>query len=951
MTKEIMELHENRAKEQLYHKFWHNIPERLSKGVEHFFYRLGMRVAQNPYNWLLGCSIVILLCLSGLFRFRQEKNPVKLWSSPDSDFALDTEWLMSHIKEGLRIQTFILTGDNVLEQEALIRLNEITKQIISIQTPIEKISWTDVCMKIPSIAGYTHRTKREDPLSGDDFFDDDVTSRINQTSFEPAIHADIKFYCDVINSLPKTCLMFSILDIWNFDSAKIKQDSTEEIIKKINTIKLSPTLGHSMNFSELLGGITLDEKGRIIAATAIKTQLMVHIKYLDVDMDKSGNNAGTADWATFEVLTWESAFLEFTKKLSNKLQNERNNNSLEFYYEAGRSYGDLSGTTMFQDIDKLSLGVSLMFLYVLAILSKYNWVELRFLLTSVGLFCVGTAFLLAVGICSLIGIPYGPIHTSLPFLLLGLGVDDIFVFHAYWKQLHTDELMLSKSLTERIGLTLGRSGSAITITSFTDIVAFLIGATTVLPSLRSFCIYAAMGILITYLFQITFFIAYFTIDSRRIEQKRNGILPCIVHENFTPKISDPSNAFSWKFIHVLYHRAILTTPGKIIIIIITLIMISISIAGSIHLKQGFDPALLVPKGSYLDQFTIINDQKYSDQGYEAFVLMGDNIDYSSEFSKIISLTERLENASFIQNIEPWPIKFAKFVSTFYNIDLKTTKITDDNFHHYLSKFLVSGTGGKYQRNFLFNETFTCGKNAPRIIATTIDFKYKRFGSPSQWIPAMDDSKQLVSEAKIEGYATVWSVIFGPWTSDKMITQEVSRNLLLALICVMSTTAVLIAEVQTCIWILLSVLLTLLNVCGFMTFWGQPINMISSISLQLAIGLSVDYAAHVAHAFLHTELRKDDDDAPRTTRALIAVRHIGAAVAYGAGSTLFAVIMLGFSKSYVFIAFFRIFLLMILLGLWHGLIVLPVVLSIIGPPSLRVAEQPQPMSVSVVDDED
>lgn len=94
---------------------------------------------------------------------------------------------------------------------------------------------------------------------------------------------------------------------------------------------------------------------------------------------------------------------------------------------------------------------------------------------------------------------------------------------------------------------------------------------------------------------------------------------------------------------------------------------------------------------------------------------------------------------------------------------------------------------------------------------------------------MDDSKQLVSEAKIKGYATVWSKIFGPWTSDKMIIQEVSRNLLLALICVMSTTAVLIVEVQTCFWILLCVLLTLLNVCGFMAFWGQPIDMISSIS--------------------------------------------------------------------------------------------------------------------------
>lgn len=121
-------------------------------------------------------------------------------------------------------------------------------------------------------------------------------------------------------------------------------------------------------------------------------------------------------------------------------------------------------------------------------------------------------------------------------------------------------------------------------------------------------------------------------------------------------------------------------------------------------------------------------------------------------------------------------------------------------------------------------------------------------------------------------------------------------------------------------------------------------------LQLAIGLSVDYAAHVAHAFLHTESRKNDA-APRTTRALISVRHIGAAVAYGAGSTLIAVLMLAFSSSYIFISFFRIFFLVILFGLWHGLIMLPVVLSIIGPPSLHVTQQRQPMSVAVVDDED
>ena len=50
----------------------------------------------------------------------------------------------------------------------------------------------------------------------------------------------------------------------------------------------------------------------------------------------------------------------------------------------------------------------------------------------------------------------------------------------------------------------------------TDIIVFAIGGTTVLPSLGSYSLYAAMGILCTYLFQITFFVACLTLDTKRI---------------------------------------------------------------------------------------------------------------------------------------------------------------------------------------------------------------------------------------------------------------------------------------------------------------------------------------------------------------------------------------------------------------------------------------------------
>lgn len=59
---------------------------------------------------------------------------------------------------------------------------------------------------------------------------------------------------------------------------------------------------------------------------------------------------------------------------------------------------------------------------------------------------------------------------------------------------------------ERVAVTfataLSHAGVSITITSFTDFVAFLIGSTTALPALSSFCVYAAVGILCVFGLQV-----------------------------------------------------------------------------------------------------------------------------------------------------------------------------------------------------------------------------------------------------------------------------------------------------------------------------------------------------------------------------------------------------------------------------------------------------------------
>ena len=48
-------------------------------------------------------------------------------------------------------------------------------------------------------------------------------------------------------------------------------------------------------------------------------------------------------------------------------------------------------------------------------------------LAAIGITSSGFAFFVSMGLCSLFGLDYGPMHSIIPCLLVGLGVDDMFV--------------------------------------------------------------------------------------------------------------------------------------------------------------------------------------------------------------------------------------------------------------------------------------------------------------------------------------------------------------------------------------------------------------------------------------------------------------------------------------------------------------------------------------------
>ena len=80
-----------------------------------------------------------------------------------------------------------------------------------------------------------------------------------------------------------------------------------------------------------------------------------------------------------------------------------------------------------QDAGLLVLGYFIVFAYILLMLGKFNMIEQKIYLSVGGILGVVMGIIISYGLCSAMGFFYSAAHTVMPFLLLGIGIDDIFV--------------------------------------------------------------------------------------------------------------------------------------------------------------------------------------------------------------------------------------------------------------------------------------------------------------------------------------------------------------------------------------------------------------------------------------------------------------------------------------------------------------------------------------------
>lgn len=116
------------------------------------------------------------------------------------------------------------------------------------------------------------------------------------------------------------------------------------------------------------------------------------------------------------------------------------------------------------------------------------------------------------------------------------------------------------------------------------------------------------------------------------------------------------------------------------------------------------------------------------------------------------------------------------------------------------------------------------------------------------VQLLNDMRKISSNSGMEGTFT-FSDRYFDFESYVVFDREAILNVTLALVAVLVIMLVFTANFIITIFVLLCVILVDVFLFGLLAFWNVTLNSVTVVNIVIAIGLSVDYSAHIAHAYL------------------------------------------------------------------------------------------------------
>ncbi|CAD5214727.1 unnamed protein product [Bursaphelenchus xylophilus] len=540
-----------------------------------------------------------------------------------------------------------------------------------------------------------------------------------------------------------------------------------------------------------------------------------------------------------------------------------------------------------------------------------------------GVICPILSLCASFGLLFWLGVEFLPIVTVVPFLILAIGVDDVFIFLHSWHR--TDPEL---PLRERVATMLADAGPSISITSLTNLLSFGIGIGTPTPAIRVFCLFTTVAVIFDYLYQVIFYSAIIMIGGIREDRKLNAYVPCIKvpdHRRIAressledkPHWRRTLDAFGSRFVDNWVDFSMSWTAR----IGLTLVLAgywAVSIYGVFQLQVGLSSEKLFLDDSPLLELVRLQTNIIFKEGGQMAVFIntpGDlrEPDKIPKIMRILEHFERAEGSVGPSSTQMWLNTYLPFIG------LQNHGSIDFNYK-YLPEFFSLQEYHRWSHFVNLGSDQDCAEERPTCINKF--FFSTGFHNAVTWrdrFVLLQNWRSIAMEYQ-EFNLTVYED-FSMYADQLLTIPPVTvQTVGFALFCMIVVLILFTPNLSTVIPGVGSVLSINAGVFGLIFYWGIDLDPISMASTLMAIGFSVDFVAHITFHYYKGEIA---DKRERLRHALVSIAW---PMVQAGSSTVLSLLVLATIHAYMVQVFVKVVTLVVCLGLLHGLIVLPIIFA-------------------------
>ncbi|XP_010372871.1 NPC1-like intracellular cholesterol transporter 1 isoform X2 [Rhinopithecus roxellana] len=618
-------------------------------------------------------------------------------------------------------------------------------------------------------------------------------------------------------------------------------------------------------------------------------------------MTFSLNNYPAGDPRLAQAKLWEEAFLEemraFQRRTAGKFQ---------VTFMAERSLEDEINRTTAEDLPIFATSYIVIFLYISLALGSYSsWsrvmVDSKATLGLGGVAVVLGAVMAAMGFFSYLGIRSSLIILQVvPFLVLSVGADNIFIFVLEYQRLPRRP---GEPREVHIGRALGKVAPSMLLCSLSEAICFFLGALTPMPAVRTFALTSGLAVVLDFLLQMSAFVALLSLDSKRQEASRLDVCCCVKPRELP--LPGQGEGFLLGFFRKAYVPFLLHWITRGVVLLLFLALFGVSLYYMCHISVGLDQELALPKDSYLlDYFLFLN--RYFETGAPVYFVTTSGYNFSSEAAmnaicssagcNNFSLTQKIQYAtefpeqsylaipasSWVDDFIDWLTPSSccrlyisgpnkdKFCPSTVNslnclknclsITMSAVRPSVEQFHKYLPWFLNDRPNIKCPKGGLGAYSTSVNLTSDgQVLASRFMAYHKPLKNSQDYTEALRAARELAANItadlrKVPGTDPAFEVF--PYTVTNVFYEQyltiLPEGLFMLSLCLVPTFAVccllLGLDLRSGLLNLLSIIMILVDTVGFMALWGISYNAVSLISLVSAVGMSVEFVSHITRSF-------------------------------------------------------------------------------------------------------